>query len=146
MRRIFENVVFVLVEPPGAVVDRIVPTTYIDVSQYERFAFLRMVGTTDDTAVSMQVVQATTAAGANSKNVPGAALTPTVLAGTNDNKWAGVEVETRRLDINNNFRFVAVNVAATGGENTNGAILFIGWRTTIYPVTQNAAELVYVDG
>lgn len=145
-RRIFENIVFRLIEPPGAVSDGVVPSTYIDVSEFERFGFMRIVGTSNDTSVSMQVVQATSAAGAGSKPVTGAALSTDAVGSESPNEWAGVEVEQRKLDLNNGYRYVAVDKAATGGSATNGAILFIGHRGKYYPVVQEAAELIYVDG
>lgn len=148
MRRFTENVYLQMVKQPVALSDETIPATYIDVSAYERFAFLIAVGATDDTAVSMQVVQATSSAGAGSKSITGAAITTTVLAGTNDNKWAIVEVESRKLDIANDFRYVAVTVAATGGTSTLGTVLFIAWRGPTLPPTfgSDKAEIVYVDG
>ena len=148
-RRLGENVLIQLVQVPATnPADATVPSTYIDVSGYERFAFLVLVGGTDDTAVTMQVVQATAAAGTGKKNVTGAAITGTVLAGTNDNKWALVEVQQNQLDINNSFRYVAVDYAATGGSATASAIVFLAWRGQATPVTQGAdkAEIAYVDG
>lgn len=147
--RMGENVVFQLVYPPIAnIVDGTYPATYIDVTNFERFGFILQVGATDDTAVTMQLVQATSAAAAGSKNITGAAITGTLLAGTNDNKWAEVEVEQRKLDLPNDFRYVAATIGATGGSATLASLLFFGFRARTYPVTQGSdnAELVYVDG
>lgn len=147
-RRLGENVYIDLVRSPIALVDGTFPSTYIDVSGYERFGFLIAVGATDDTAVSLQVVQATAAAGTGKKNVTGALITDTVLAGTNDNKWALVEVQQSQLDINNSFRYVSADLAATGGASSLVAVFFLAWRGVVSPVTQpaNKAEIVYVDG
>ena len=142
--RIFENTYFQMVEPPKDSADATVPSSYIDVSGYERFAFIRLVGATDDSAVTMQVVQATAAAGTGSKNITSAAITGTVLAGTNDNKWAAVEVATSKLDIANGFRYVAVTIAATGGSSTLSSVLFIGWRARHNYPTQFAADSAQV--
>lgn len=149
MRRFSENIFVQMVKPPVAnLSDETVPSTYIDVSAYERFAFLILVGATDDTAITAQVVQATAAAGTGSKNISGAAITGTVLAGTNDNKWAMIEVESRRLDIANDFRYVSLTVAATGGSASVGSIIFLAWRGPVRPPTfgSDKAEIVYVDG
>ena len=151
MRRFSENVFVKLAMSPRAnPTDGIFPTssTYIDVAEYSRFAFLIMVGGTDDTAVTCQVVQATATAGTGSKNVTGAALTGTALAGTNDNKWSIIEVERNHLDITGAFQYVAVDVAATGGTATAMAILFLGWRSRKLPPTfgSDLAEQVFVDG
>ena len=150
MRRLTENVFIKKVLAPVAVSDAVYPgsSTYNDVSQYGRFAFLVFVGATDDTSVTCQVKQATAAAGTGSKDVSGAAITATVLAGTNDNKFAIIEVEQSHLDIANGFRYVAVDVAATGGSSTLMSILFFGWRADKLPPTfgTDLAEQVFVDG
>jgi hypothetical protein len=150
MRRLTENLYMLKVLAPVAVADGIYPSSsaYIDVSKYGRFCFIIDVGVTDDTAVTAQVLQATAAAGTGSKVVTGAAITGTLLAGTNDGKWAVIEVETSRLDIANGFRYVAIDVAATGGASTIMAIKFFGWRMDRLPPTYGTdkAEIVYVDG
>jgi hypothetical protein len=148
MRRFTENVFLQQVKVIAALVDGTFPASYIPVAEYERFAFLISVGATDDTAVTAQVVQATAAAGTGSKVITGAAITGTLLAGTNDNKWAMIEVESRRLDIANNFSHVAITLGGTGGTDTTMACFFIGWRARTLPPTFGAdkAEIVYVDG
>ena len=151
MRRMTENLFIRQVLSPVAVSDGVKPgtTTYIDVAKYGRFAFLVEVGVSDDTAVSAQVVQATTATGTGKKDVTGAAITATTLAGTDyDNRWAMIEVEANHLDIANDFRYVAIDVAATGGSSTIMSILFFGWRQDRLPPTfgTDSAEIVYLDG
>ena len=151
MRRISENVFSKMVMSPRAnPTDGVFPSssTYIDVAEYGRFAFVIMVGGTDDTAITMQVVQATAAAGTGSKVITGAAITGTVLAGSNDNKWSIVEVERNHLDLPNNFQYVAVDVAATGGSASAMAIMFYGWRARKLPPTfgTDLGEQVFVDG
>lgn len=151
MRRLSENVFIKMILPPtGAnVTDATYPSTYIDVSGYDRFAFLVAVGTSDDTAFKAQVVQATAAAGTGKKDVTDAAVTTTKLAGSSsDDRWAIVEIECRKLDINNNFRYVALDVAATGGSATAAAAFFFAWRGGKLPPTFGAdlAEQVFVDG
>ncbi len=151
MRRFSENVFVQLAMSPRAnPTDGVFPSssTYIDVSEYGRFAFLVMCGATDDTAITGQVVQATAAAGTGSKSITGAALTGTVLAGTNDNKWSIIEVETRRLDIANSFRYVGLDLAATGGSASAMAVLFLAWRSRVLPPTfgSDLGEQVFVDG
>ena len=149
IRRLSEHLFIKQVMNPAAnVTDATYPSTYIDVSGYARFAFLILVGATDDTAVNAQVVQATAAAGTGSKDITGAAITSTVLAGTNDNKWALIEVDNERLDIANNFQFVALTVAATGGSATIASVFFFGIEPRVKPPTfgSDKAEIVYVDG
>lgn len=149
MRRFGENVyIDMVVVPTANPTDGTHPATYIDVSDCERFAFYRFCGSSDDTSVTMKVVQATSSAGAGSKDVSGAAITATSLGSGETNQLAGVEVQTSMLDINNGFRYVAVAHTATGGSATATAILFFKWRTASTPVTQPAsvAEIVYLDG
>lgn len=149
IRRLTEHLFIKQVMNPAAnVTDAVYPSTYIDVSGFARFAFLISVGATDDTAVTAQVVQATAAAGTGSKNITGAALTGTLLAGTNDNKWSVIEVDPDHMDIGGNFQFVALNVAATGGTATIAEVFFIGIEPHVKPPTFGAdmAEIVYVDG
>lgn len=149
MRRMTPDLYIQIVEFPVAnSTDGTVPGTYIDVAPFERFAFQRIVGVSNDTTVSMQVVQATTAAGAGSKNVSGAAITTTSLGSGVNNKYALVELNQSALDINNGFRFVAVSHTATGGSATGSCIIFYGWRAREFPVTQPStqwAETVYID-
>lgn len=148
IRRLSENLFWKQIMNPAAISDSTYPSSYIDVSGYARFAFLISVGATDDSAVSAKVVQATAAAGTGSKDVDGAAITSTILAGTNDNKWALIEVDQDHLDINGDFQFVALTVAATGGASTIGVAFFFGIEPRVKPPTFGAdkAEIVYVDG
>ena len=79
----------------------------------------------------------------------GAAITTTILAGTaNDDRWALIEVERSKLDIANDFDCVALEVAATGGSDTEMAVFFLGWRMRSIPPTYGSdkAEIVIVDG
>jgi len=151
MRRLSENVFIQMVLPPtGAnVTDAVYPSTYIDVSGYGRFAFLVAVGTSNDTAVQAKVVQATAAAGTGKKDVSSAAVTTTTLAGSSsDDRWAIVEVEVNHLDIANGFRYVSLDVAATGGSATAMAVFFMAWRGRSLPPTfgTDLAEQIFVDG
>lgn len=151
MRRLSENLFMQLVMSPRAnPTDGVFPSssTYIDVSEYSRFAFVVMVGGTDDTSITGQVVQATAAAGTGSKSITGAALTSTVLAGSNDNKWSIIEVERNHMDIANSFQYVGIDVAATGGSASAMSIMFYGWRARKLPPTfgTDLGEQVFVDG
>ena len=61
---------------------------------------------------------------------------------------AMVEIERSKLDIANDYRYVSLVVAATGGTATICGGFFIGWRTRTLPPTYGAdkAEIVIVDG
>lgn len=149
MRRISENVGIQLVKCIASLVDGTFPATYIDVSAWDRFAFLIASGAGDDTAVTAQVVQATSSTGTGKKNITGAALTGTSLASASGaNKWAMIEVDNEHLDINNNFNYVSCDFAATGGAATTLCVFFLGIEPRIKPPVFGAdkAEIVYVDG
>ena len=121
-----------------------VPATYIDVSNMERFAFLISIGNMTGT-LDAQVVQATDGAGTGSKNVTGAVITQ--LGATDDNKQVLVEVQTNKLDINNDFHFVAITLTEAGSTAQLADAWFIGVNESA-PVTQHTdvAETVFVGG
>jgi hypothetical protein len=151
IRRLSENLFIKQCIVEGSVADGVYPSSsaYIDVSEYSRFAFLIAVGDSDDTAVTAQVKQATAAAGTGSKDVTGAAITGTSLAGSSsDDRWAMIEVDNERLDIANDFDHVALDVAATGGSATELVVFFFGIEPRVKPPTfgSDKAEIVYVDG
>lgn len=117
----------VTIQPSGA---------YIDVTTYDNFAFLVVTGVSDRTTATIQIVQATSAAGAGSKNLTGAVNT---TLPTSNSKAAIVESRTEALDINNGFRYVAVQPTFSGGTGDVGTIIFFAWRARAEAVTQPAA-------
>lgn len=121
-----------------------IPASYIDVSEFERFAFLISVGNMTGT-LDAQVVQATAAAGTGSKNITGAVITQ--LGASDDNKQVLIEVETRKLDINNDFRYVSLTLTEAGSTAQLADVWFIGLAESA-PVTQHADvdETVFVGG
>ena len=94
---------------------------FIDVSQYERFAFLVQAGVLDS-AITCQVQQAATINGAL-KDITGAVV---VIAATGDNKWYLIEVQTDHLDINNGYNYVTLTLTGPDLANDFGAITFFG--------------------
>lgn len=119
--------------------------SFIDVSEYERFVFLILVGTLD-TAITFTVRQDTAAtATAGVKAVTGAAVT---IAADDDNQWVSIEVETARLDIANGFHYVSLYGTDAAGGNDYAAIVFLGIRPRHLPVTQpdNYSQAVVVAG
>jgi|SRR5579859_8020140 len=138
MHQISQNVYFqpviypvaglgVTIQPSGA---------YIDVSPFDAFGFLVMVGVCDRTTATIQIVQATAAAGTGSKNLTGAV---NVTLPTSNSKAALVESRTEALDLNNGFRYVAIQPTFSGGTTDTGTILFFAWRARALAVTQPAA-------
>lgn len=107
--------------------------SFIDVSQYDRVAFLVLAGALDS-ATTIKVQQATANNG-TPKDVSGATLT---IGATGDDKWYLIEVETRKLDINNDYRYLTLDVAGPAGGNDYAAIVFFGFAPGTMPVTQGS--------
>lgn len=118
-----------------AIVDGKFPasTAFIDVADFERFAFLVKVGATTS-ALTVKVQQATAANG-TPKDVAGATAT---IAATDDDDTFVIEVETRELDLNLGHRFVTLDVAGAAGGDDFLAIVFLGINPGSAPVTQPA--------
>lgn len=131
------------VETALAVAEYPASGSFIDVSQYERFAFLIGVGALD-TQVVAQVHQAATVNGAT-KDVTGATLT---IAATGDSKWYLIEVQTNQLDLNNAYNYVTLDVTGPAGGNDYGCIFFFGFNPGEKPVTQGAdkGSSVFIGG
>lgn len=139
IKTFFQQVARHVVSPPGALTTGDYPASFIDVGQFERFAFVLDLGAVDATTIDLKVVQATAAAGTGKKDVTGAIITQ--LDGDDDNKSALIEVATNKLDINNDFHFVAVTLTRAGGASNTGAITFYGVNPDVAPVAQPAALL-----
>jgi hypothetical protein len=116
-------------------------TAYIDTSEFTHFCFKIFAGTLDS-ALTCQVKQDTSATEtASIKDVTGA----TVTVGTSDdNEWVIIEVETAKLDINNNFRYVTLAVSGAAGGNDYLCVVFEGWNARNVPVTQHANYSAHV--
>lgn len=107
--------------------------SYIDVSQYERFAFAVRAGALTS-ELTLQVKQDTGATQtADIANVTGATAT---IAADDDNELVTIEVETRRLGINDGMRYVTLAVSGAGGGDDYLDILFIGLNPNDKPVEQ----------
>jgi hypothetical protein len=120
-------------------------TSFIDVADYDRFAFLVGAGALDS-ATTLQVQQDTSAtATAGLKDVTGATLT---ISATGDDKWYLIEVDTSMLDSNNGFRYVTLEVTGPATVNDFGAIFFLGFGAGERPVTQGADKgaAVFIGG
>jgi len=130
-----------------ALVDGVFPASgsFIDVSNFTHFAFLVRVGTLNS-ALTLQVHQDTSATQtAGVKDVTGATL---VVAADDDNELKSIEVEASRLDVANNFRYVALDITGAAAGDDYLDILFLGWDARRMPVTQPAAysEAVVIGG
>ena len=106
--------------------------SFIDVSGFHKFGFLIGAGALNS-ALTCKVQQATANNG-TLKDITDATVT---IAATGDDKWYWIEVETTHLDSNNDYRYVALDVAGAAGGDDYGAIFFFGFAID-RPVTQGA--------
>jgi hypothetical protein len=107
--------------------------SFINVSDFERFAFVVKAGALNS-ALTVKVQQATAANG-TPKDISGATAS---IAATDDDDTFIIEVETRKLDLNNDYKFVTLDVAGAAGSDDYAAILFLGMNPGSAPVTQPA--------
>jgi hypothetical protein len=144
MRTWHENIAVDQVKSPGNLASETVPAAYIDMSDWARIVFEIKVGTMDVTStIDAQVVQATLSDGTGSKNISGAAITQLVAA--DDDVLVTIEVRDTALDVENDFRFVALTVAVAGTAVV-GTITAYRYKGGGQPPTQPAfyAEQVEV--
>jgi hypothetical protein len=107
--------------------------SYIDVSDFERFAFVVVAGTLN-TALTLQVQQAATVSGSTS-NITGATAT---IGTSDDNEVFIIEVETRRLTLTGQ-RYVTLDIAGASGGDDYASVVFYGLNKGSVPVTQHAS-------
>ena len=101
------------VAAPIALVDGILPAVYLDMSDFDYVVFLIQIGVmAAPDIIDMKVVQATASDGTGSKDVTGALITQ--MVDTEDGNYKSIEVKGSALDVDNLFRFVAVDIQITG--------------------------------
>lgn len=117
-----------------AIVDGKFPASgsFIDVSQYERFAFVIKAGTL--TSALTCTVQEATAVNGTPASITGAVQ---VVGATDDNEMFMIEVETRKLT-KTGYRYVTLDVAGAAGGDDFLDIIFLGINPEEKPVTQPA--------
>lgn len=90
--------------------------------------------------VNMKLQQATSAAGANAKDITGKAIVP--LADTDDNVDRWIELRTEELDVDGGFRYVGCLVTPSVGAALI-SMEILGFSTVRYePVTIPASLVV----
>lgn len=107
--------------------------SFIEVSKFERFAFLIGAGALNSQVVA-QVQQAAAANGAL-KDVADATVT---ISATDDDKWYLLEVQTDHLDTNHGYRYVTLTLTGPAGGDDYAAIFFLGLNPGYAPVVQGA--------
>jgi hypothetical protein len=133
-----ENVEVDVLEIPATITTN--TSSYLSMEEYESAIFFMSIGATDDT-VDMKVVQATDSSGTSSKDITGAAITQ--LTGSDDNKYASIEIHESDLDIQNSFTHVATTVTIAG--TTTGTVWCNRYPSESAPLTQPTAYTEQVD-
>lgn len=119
-------------------------TNFIPVGGVHRFAVLGIVNAVN-TATVIQVQQAVDD-DSTPKDITGAVKT-IAADGSDDGKWFIIEVETSHMDINNDYKFVTVDVSGAAGANDLVTLLLLEFAGETIPVTQaDLDEAVNVVG
>lgn len=99
----------------------------------KRFGVMGIVNAVN-TATVIQVQQATAANG-TPKNIDGAVKT-IAADGSDDGKWFIIEVDTAKMDINNDYQYITVDVSGAAGSNDLVTLLLLEFAGDKIPVTQ----------
>ncbi|MEI7987731.1 MAG: hypothetical protein WCI88_01730 [Chloroflexota bacterium] len=106
-----------------------------DVSDCEKFGFIIQAGALAH-ALTFQVKQASSVSEDEIKDVDGAVIDFTA---SEDNSYKIIEVSADQLDINNDFRYVSLEVSG-GSTNDYGMLQVYKLRPGERPVVQDAAS------
>jgi hypothetical protein len=116
---------------------------YGDASKFEQLMAIVFAGTLGSSAtLDAKLVQATSSAGANVKDITGKAITQLTEAGTDSDKQAILQVRADELDVAGGFSFVAVVVTVGTATSDAGAVL-LGLNPTYGPASDY--DLASVD-
>ncbi len=129
-----------LVFPPGTIAGgpTIVPSTYIDMGDFDRIVFIIAIGACAATdTLNAKLVQATSAAGAGSKDITGAAIT--ALADADDNQFATIELKAEALDVAGGFRYVSLSYTKAGAGTLVASIFAFRYKGGGLPPTKHAS-------
>lgn len=134
--RSFHEEFFVDVVVPQLVDDNTAATAWLAMTDSVRACAILVVGATD-TTVDAKWEQATDSSGTGAKDVTGAAITQ--MAGTDDNKYKSVDLETSQMDHKDGFVYGRFKITV-GNGTTGGNICAVVLRTARHnPPTQAAA-------
>jgi hypothetical protein len=116
-------------------------SAYMDMSKFSRGLATIMAGVLGSSAtLDAKLVQATDSSGTGVKDITGKAITQFVKA-SNDGSVAEINVEQTDLDMNNNFRFVAI-VMTVGTATSYCAALLQGFAAANEPASDNDSAAV----
>jgi hypothetical protein len=111
-------------------------SAWVDGAAYESLCAIVLTGVLGASGtLDAKFEQATTAAGAGVKDVPGSNLTQIVKA-TGDNKQAIIELQNEQLDTNNGFRWVRLTTTTAVAAGLMSAIV-LGFGARYQPATHD---------
>lgn len=131
------------VSPATVAAPGTVSTGWVDAKDFARFLAIVQTGTLPASAVvAAKMEQATDAAGAGVKNLPGRAITD--LDATADDKQALVNASVKDLDHAGGFGFVRLTLTVTGANAPVSAVL-LGFNPRYFPASDyDAASVVEI--
>lgn len=138
-----ERVAVLGVIDPDANAAGALTTAYADLTQFGSAMAIIMAGTLGTSAtLDAKLVQATSAAGAGSKDISGKAITQLTQAGSDSDKQAIINVRAEDLDLANGFTHVAITMTTATATSDSGALL-LGLDPRSAPASDN--DLASVD-
>lgn len=117
-------------------------TGWIDMKLFGALMATVMAGTLGTSAtIDAKFEQATSAAGANPKDVTGTAITQLTQAGTDSDKQAVINLRESDLDVDNGYRFARLTVTVGTATSDMGALVQ-GFFSDQEPASDNDASTV----
>ena len=99
-------------------------STRIDMSLYRRVLIVLQVGALATNAtLDLDVEQHTAASGGSTKNVTGKSITQLTEAGGDSNKMVAVELRAEELDLENDYRYISVELTPATAAAICGVIV-----------------------
>lgn len=125
-----------ILEEGDGLVDGKYPTSgnFKDMRGVHRFAVIGIVNAVGS-ATTIQVQQATAANGVPKNITDAVHVIP--ADGSEDGKWFCIEVDTARMDSNNDYKYVTVDVSGAAGGNDTVTLLLLEFAGSKMPVTQS---------
>jgi len=137
-----DNVAVISAIDPDAIGTSTVVSPYADAGDFHTLLAVISAGTLGTGAsLAAKLVQATTQAGGNSKDIPGAAIVALTQAGGDSDTQALISLQNASVDVDNDFRFVAISITIATATCDAGAIL-LGVSPRVGPASDADASTV----
>lgn len=117
-------------------------SAWIDMSRFDKILAVIDAGVLGAAAtLDAKIQQATSAAGAGAKDITGKAVTQLTKAGTDDNKWALINLASEELDVTGGFRFVQLSLTVAAAASLVSALV-LGFVPRYGPASDSDAAAV----